>query len=390
MGENTIDQRLFRNVLGQYPTGVCVVTATTDDGRHAGFAVGSFVSISLDPPQVGFLPDKRSTSWPKIRDTGRFCVNILSSSQEALCRRFSSKVDDKFEGVSTRSSPLGSPIIDGVVGWVDCEIETVAESGDHYIVVGRVHHLDIEEGDLPLLFFQGGYGSFAPHSLIAAHTPKGVSPDLLRAVSLVRPAMERVADDLSARCVATAVVDGELIVLATAGSPDAKSRATLVGAHLPFTPPSTAAFAAWAPPHMQDAWVRDADRPAREDELRQQLARVRDRGYSVGLVSDAQRRFASALDILAEDPGAIVIDDLREVMTDLDYDPVEISSGNNAAIRVIAAPVFDGRGEFVLALTIYGFARPSDDAGIDDYIERTVQGTREATASLAGAAEVVA
>jgi len=86
------DARQFRDVLGQYPTGVSVVTATQADGKVAGLAVGSFTSVSLDPPLVAFLPDKTSTSWPKIRSVGSFCVNVLGADQESICRTFASSL----------------------------------------------------------------------------------------------------------------------------------------------------------------------------------------------------------------------------------------------------------------------------------------------------------
>jgi flavin reductase (DIM6/NTAB) family NADH-FMN oxidoreductase RutF/alkylhydroperoxidase/carboxymuconolactone decarboxylase family protein YurZ len=159
------DSRRFRQVLGQYPTGVCVVTATQADGRHAGFVVGSFTSVSLEPPLVGFFPDKGSTSWPKIERARSFCVNVLSASQEDVCRRFASRAEDKFAGLSFRKTPSGSPLLDGVVAWIDCDLESVQEAGDHYIVLGRVRELDVESPSPPLVFFQGGYGRFAPLSL---------------------------------------------------------------------------------------------------------------------------------------------------------------------------------------------------------------------------------
>ena len=92
------DPRWFRQVLGQYPTGVCVVTATEPDGGRAGFVVGSFTSVSLDPPLVAFFPDRGSTSWPRIHSVGRFCVNILSAEQEDVCRNFATRKQDKFDG----------------------------------------------------------------------------------------------------------------------------------------------------------------------------------------------------------------------------------------------------------------------------------------------------
>jgi flavin reductase (DIM6/NTAB) family NADH-FMN oxidoreductase RutF len=155
-----IDGTTFRRVLGHYPTGVCVVTAVEPDGASAGMIVGSFTAVSLDPPLVAFFPDKSSTSWPLIARAGKFCVNVLASDQQELCRRFAAKGGDKFAGVSHRLSTNGSPIIDDVVAWIDCTLDAVHEAGDHFIVLGRVRELDIARADQPLLFFRGQYGNF--------------------------------------------------------------------------------------------------------------------------------------------------------------------------------------------------------------------------------------
>lgn len=161
-----IDSARFRHVLGHYPTGVCVVTACDSDGSTSGMVVGSFTSVSLDPPLVAFFPDKSSTSWPRIERAGKFCVNILASDQGDLCRRFASKGEDKFAGLSHRISTNGSPVLDDVVAWIDCSLYAVHEAGDHYIVLGRVHELDIARADQPLLFFRGKYGNFSPFEAV--------------------------------------------------------------------------------------------------------------------------------------------------------------------------------------------------------------------------------
>lgn len=380
------DARWFRTVLGQYPTGVSVITTTEDDGTRTGFVVGTFTSVSLDPPLVAFLPDKRSSSWPRIKAAGRFCVNILSADQEHLCRKFATKGEDRFAGVSVRESALGNPVLSDAVAWIDCELDQVVDAGDHYIVLGAVKELDIESGSLPLLFFQGGYGRFKPHSLIAAYTPSDVTDEQLRLVDLVRPAMEGLANDVSARCIATAAVDGDLVVLAGAGSPDAKDRATLVGARLPFTPPNASAIAAWYPEAEREEWLKaGADGDALE-ENRRRLARVRERGYSVGLLNDAQREFAAALDRLAEDPKALPPEDLRTIMKDLDYDPEELTGEAEQNVRVIAAPIFDAHGAPVLALTLSGFAKPADRTSISDYIDRVRAAAQAATEAIGGRA----
>lgn len=157
-----IDGATFRRVLGHYPTGVCVVTATEPEGTATGMIVGSFTSVSLAPPLVAFFPDRSSTSWPRIERAGKFCVNVLASDQQDLCRRFSAKGGDKFAGVAHRLSANGSPVLDGVVAWIDCMLGNVYEAGDHFIVLGRVLELDIARADQPMLFFRGQYGNFAP------------------------------------------------------------------------------------------------------------------------------------------------------------------------------------------------------------------------------------
>lgn len=86
----------FRQVLGHYPSGVCVITARTPLGELTGMAVSSFTSVSLDPPLVAFFPAKTSSSWPKIAEAGHFCVNILAQNQRALCRQFATSGHDKY------------------------------------------------------------------------------------------------------------------------------------------------------------------------------------------------------------------------------------------------------------------------------------------------------
>jgi 3-hydroxy-9,10-secoandrosta-1,3,5(10)-triene-9,17-dione monooxygenase reductase component len=160
-----IDGKTFRDVLGHYPTGVCIVTAVEDDGVPAGMVVGSFTSVSLEPPLVAFFPDKRSTSWPRIRRAGKFCVNVLANDQQALCRQFSLSGGDKFAGVSHRFSRNGSPILVGVIAWIDCDLYAAHEAGDHMIALGQVTSLEVQNCADPLLFFRGGYGKFVSHDM---------------------------------------------------------------------------------------------------------------------------------------------------------------------------------------------------------------------------------
>lgn len=152
------DAATFRRILSHYPTGVCAVTATQADGTPAAMIVGSFTSISLQPPLVGFFPDKGSSSWPKIAACEGFCVNVLADDQEGLCRVLASKDPNKFDGVPHHLSDRGAPILDGALAWIDCSLYAVHEAGDHYIAIGQVHALDIHHLGMPLLFHKGSYG----------------------------------------------------------------------------------------------------------------------------------------------------------------------------------------------------------------------------------------
>ena len=93
--------------------------------------------------------------------SGAFCVNILSEYQGELCWRFAKEGDDKFQDVGWRPAATGSPVIDGVLSWIDCDIEKVVEAGDHWFVMGRVRELEVETDHGPMLFFRGKLGGFA-------------------------------------------------------------------------------------------------------------------------------------------------------------------------------------------------------------------------------------
>jgi flavin reductase (DIM6/NTAB) family NADH-FMN oxidoreductase RutF len=161
MTEPAFDSARFRQVLGHFPTGVSVVAAFGEDGSPVGMAIGSFFSISLDPPLVGFCAGKGSSTWPKLREAGKFCVSILGDDQEEVSRRFASKEADKFAGLAWDHSPLGSPRLGGSLAWIDCETKDLHDAGDHEIVVGAVHDLAVTAEGHPLVFFRGGYSHLA-------------------------------------------------------------------------------------------------------------------------------------------------------------------------------------------------------------------------------------
>ncbi|KWX66308.1 flavin reductase family protein [Mycobacterium sp. NAZ190054] len=148
----------MRRVLGNFCTGVAVVTAHDGD-RAIGFTCQSVTSVSLEPPYISFCPSASSTSWPLIRQAGALCVNILAEGQQEVCTRFASRSDDKFDGVSWRPGGNGAPVLDGTLACIEADVEMEHVAGDHTIVVARVTRLWAHRERNPLLFFRGGFGA---------------------------------------------------------------------------------------------------------------------------------------------------------------------------------------------------------------------------------------
>jgi 3-hydroxy-9,10-secoandrosta-1,3,5(10)-triene-9,17-dione monooxygenase reductase component len=162
-----IEPLRFREALGYYASGITVITSHIDD-EPVGFTCQSFYSVSMSPPLVSFSVMSSSTSYPKIRQAGRFVVNILSGEQVAISNQFARKGTDKWHGVQWQKSPLGNPIIAGSLHWLDCEIHAEHAAGDHLIVIGEVRALDLQQADTtqPLLYFKGQYRNIAGHGLV--------------------------------------------------------------------------------------------------------------------------------------------------------------------------------------------------------------------------------
>lgn len=378
----SIDPQTYRRVLGQYPTGVCVVTAISPEHGLSGMVVGSFTSVSLDPPLIAFFPAKSSTSWPKIEAAGHFCVNILSADQEDVCRTFFATSGDKFTGLKTTPASSGAPVIDGAVAWIDCAIDRVDDAGDHYLVMGRVLELGTATAALPLLFFQGGYGRFAPMSL-AAPDSRGLLTEPLRHVDLVRPLMERFATDNDCQCIATTRLDDEVVVVASAGRPqDVGEPETLVGQRMPFAPPMGSVFAAWDGATAAETWLGLTTDLVERERHRHALRSVVARGVSLGLLTAAQREFASTLESMAGRTEPLPRTLLWGLIQQLSYDPVHLTDETKEAVRQISAPVFNAAGKVALALTCFGFGHPR--SGIDSLSSGLLDMAAAATRRIGG------
>ena len=127
----------LRDVLRLVPTSVSIV-CTLDDGDPVGHTVGSFSSISLDPPLVGYFAMRTSATLAAIRRHGAFSVNVLGDREADLARLYSRRPSERFASTRWAPGPRGCPHLAGAVAVIDCDVHQVLAVGDHDLVVGRV------------------------------------------------------------------------------------------------------------------------------------------------------------------------------------------------------------------------------------------------------------
>ena len=150
-------EREFRDALGRFATGVCVITTATPRGP-LGITANSFASVSLDPPLVLWSPARSSRRFGAFASATHYAIHVLGEDQGDLCRRFSRSGHD-FAGLDWSATEDGTPLIEGCLARFECRLAAQHEGGDHLIVVGRVVGAQYRAG-APLLFSAGRYGCF--------------------------------------------------------------------------------------------------------------------------------------------------------------------------------------------------------------------------------------
>jgi flavin reductase (DIM6/NTAB) family NADH-FMN oxidoreductase RutF len=160
-GDPTSEPDAFRRCLGQFATGVTVVTANVE-GELVGLTANSFASVSLNPPLILWSIDVASSSYSKFSVADGFVINVLADDQIALSRHFGRSGPDKFNGVSCSMGSSGAPILNGVAAFFDCSRESEHRGGDHLILVGRVRRA-VRFNRSILLFAQGRYRVAVDH-----------------------------------------------------------------------------------------------------------------------------------------------------------------------------------------------------------------------------------
>ncbi|WP_051297827.1 flavin reductase [Brevibacterium album] len=383
------DSDEFRRVLGSFPTGVVVVTAANPAGEAVAMTVGSFVSVSLEPPLVAFLPQKTSSSWAALRASGtRFGVNILGNTQEDVCRAVAKRKTDKLEGFDWSLSAHGNPRLADAIAFIDCETQDVFDGGDHDIVVGRVKALETLRSHLPLLFFRGGYGSFRPGSMAMG---TGISSARVAQLDRIRPHMERLANDLSTEITAMCMVDEDMVTVAAAGTDRRSARNHRVGRHVPFMPPIGGVFAAFGGPETEALWMSrihdDADDAARRN-FERGLEAVRESGYAFGIGHET----GSAIEIASASGGLEPTGEHRRRLSaainaaSAHFNTAQVERAGEYEFHSATAPVFDRDGACVFSLTVWGpdgLSRGTDVLAVFDKLTRTAESCTSELRALA-------
>ncbi|MBI3756362.1 MAG: flavin reductase family protein [Deltaproteobacteria bacterium] len=151
-----IEVRELRNVMGNFATGVTIITTKDATGKPFGLTANAFSSLSLDPPLLLICVDKKVDCYACFDDSKVFAVNFLSEGQDQLSTRFATKGIEKFEGVPYKLGELGVALLDGAMAHIECKVANAYEGGDHMIYIGEIQNATVLS-DQPLLFFRGKY-----------------------------------------------------------------------------------------------------------------------------------------------------------------------------------------------------------------------------------------
>lgn len=328
------DAREFRNVLGAFVTGVTVVTTRDAQGTPFGLTANSFSSVSLDPPLILWSQSLAAPSYPVFRDAERFAISILAEHQSDVSQHFARGGADKFSGVETESGHSGLPLISGAAAYLECRRVTSYPGGDHAVFLGEVEH--IAQAPLrPLAFGRGRYLITSPHDLGDFSLDLGMSgPGHLRAVRLAVPVAAELAASLQ-ETVAIAVW-GNMgpTVIRWEESTRPVSQHLRTGVVLPMLGSATGlVFGAFLP------------RELTAEALRQELAHPR-------CAMDSEQQAVEAFE-RARRAGVGCVYGSRDSFSEMYED----------AISAASAPVFDGSGAMVLALSVVG---PGDRLDISE------------------------
>lgn len=341
--------------------------------------VGSFTSVSQDPPLVGFLPMVSSGTWQQIREHGRFSVSVLGADHARLCRDFFSGAARRFNDPAWAPNPDGIPRLRQAVAWFDCVVSAVHPAGDHDFVIGEVLELGLGEdaaGALPLLFLNGGYGSFTVPAL--DYDVSGIG-DRLRHADALRELVQSLADEANRECVLTTVTADQVAILTAANL-----RSALVGVTFPFAAPIAPVFAAWAPADRVQLWSENARHllgTSDADFIADLLRQVRDRGYAVSVGAAMRESFDAIIGSPTTHRSELAG---LWAQVQADYRELQQSDTPESVVSSVQFPVFGAEGHAELELVVSGFEEHLSKAEYAGILAATARRSAEMTRLIGG------
>ena len=149
-----MNENLFKEICGNYATGVTVITSFNNNTNY-GFTANSFTSVSISPFLILFCLNKKANSNKALNIGNHFVVNILSSSQSNICNQFANNnlsPSERFSEVKTTSTKNDIKIISDSVGWLECKVKNIVEGGDHFVYIGEAEMGNLSENQNPLVY----------------------------------------------------------------------------------------------------------------------------------------------------------------------------------------------------------------------------------------------
>ncbi len=371
-----VDPHVFREVMGHYPTGVVVVTGRDTEGDILAMVVGTFNSVSLDPPLVSFMPMMTSRTFAKMRECSSLCINILGGEQEDIVLTIAQRWENKLDGIEWFPSPSGDPVLSESIAWIDTTIWNTVEAGDHWIVLCRVNDMAVANPVSPLIFFQGGYGSFVSTSLMAR-----MDHEILPAIHAAhgaRAEVEALANSIGCEVsVFTAVSCAEMATVLSATGVGVDREEGL--AHrVPMVPPIGDSYVFSRPIEEQERWVdklREASAEVK-DMHRMRLEFVREHGY---LLSFLPVEGSAAYDEMRDatkryEKGRLTPSQERNIRESIgrasvDYRVREVDEQQVYDVGSIVLPVRDPAGEYSLTLRLGQLPPQSTGSTINAWLD---------------------
>lgn len=374
----TFDPKVFREVMGHYPTGVAVITGRSAEDEILALVVGTFSSVSLDPPLVSFMPMKTSRTFQKLRTCDSLCINILGGEQQAEMLAIAQRWENKLDGIEWYPSPSGDPVLRNSIAWIDTTLADVVEAGDHWIVLCAVADLQVTNSVPPLLFFQGGYGSFAglesgsrmSHEILpaihAAHNASGKLKDLAQSIGCEISVFAAVSDD------EMATVFSELSADAT--------REGGLASRFPLVPPIGDSYFFDKPAELQQRWMNKLKNPSEEiqDRHRRRLAFIREHGYLLAFLPESgsnayEQMIRATQEYKKASLTPVEERSIRETIgaTPVDYEPRDIMDHEIYDIGSIVFPVKDPSGAYTMTLRLAQLPGGVSGAKVRDWVARS-------------------